>query len=103
MSTPFVLTPSAARDLDDILEYILDESGMSRAVHVHARLLEGISKIASHPGIGHLREDLADKTLRVWVVFSYLIIYRSDTRPVQILRVLHGARDLPSAFDEGWN
>jgi len=55
--------------------------------------------VGAQPGIGHVRDDLADESLRVWAVFSYLIIYRTDTKPVQIIRVIHGARDVPSAIE----
>ncbi len=99
MTSRFVLTPSAARDLDEILEYVLEHSGAGLALHVHRRLHEGFSKIGTEPGIGHARNDLPDDALRVWPVFSYLIIYLPDTRPVQIIRVIHGARDLRRAFD----
>jgi plasmid stabilization system protein ParE len=41
-----------------------------------------------------LREDLTDRPYRFWKVYSYLIIYRADTSPPRIVRVLHGARDV---------
>ena len=44
--------------------------------------------------MGHLREDLAREPLRFWPVYSYLIIYRPDSRSLEIVRVLHGARDV---------
>ena len=47
------------------------------------------------PTIGHLREDLADdETLRFWPIRHYLIIYRPDSQPLEIVRVLSGRRDL---------
>jgi antitoxin ParD1/3/4/toxin ParE1/3/4 len=100
MTGPFILTPSAARDLDEILEYVLEHGGASPALHVHDRLYEGFSRVGFQPGIGHVRDDLADESLRVWAVFSYLIIYRPETKPVQILRVIHGARDVPKALND---
>ena len=100
MTGPFVLTPSAARDLDEILEYVLEQSGPNRALDVHDRLHEEFWNVGAQPGIGHVRDELADESLRVWTVFSYLIIYRPETKPVQILRVIHGARDVPKAFEE---
>lgn len=51
-------------------------------------------RIGSLPGIGHLRLDLADEALRFFRVYKYLIIYRPETTPVQVVRVLHGARDV---------
>jgi plasmid stabilization system protein ParE len=56
-------------------------------------------RLAAMPGIGHLREDLADETVRVWSVRSYVIVYRTDTEPLQALRVLHGARDVRAILD----
>jgi plasmid stabilization system protein ParE len=29
-----------------------------------------------------------------WPVYSYLIIYRPDKKPLEVLRVLHGNRDV---------
>lgn len=52
------------------------------------------------PEMGHWREDLSSEPLRFWQVYSYLIIYRPEPRPVQILRVLHALRDVRSLLAE---
>src|SRR5438477_3635433 len=71
MSHRFVLTPSASRDIDEILEYILEHSSPEMANHVHQRLLKGFRRIASRPNlVGHVRDDLADEDVRVYAVFS---------------------------------
>ncbi len=49
--------------------------------------------------MGHLRNDLADESLRVWSVYSYLIFYRPDSIPLQIIRVLHGSRDIETIIE----
>lgn len=100
MKRRFILTPSAARDVDDILTYVLENSGPNRALHVHKRLFQGFVKIADQPWLGHVREDLGDESLRVFNVFSYLIIYLPDSKPLEIVRVIHGARDVPRALEE---
>lgn len=46
------------------------------------------------PGIGHIRADLTDEDVRVWVVHRYLIVYRATSEPLEIVRVVHGARVL---------
>jgi plasmid stabilization system protein ParE len=46
------------------------------------------------PGMGHRRNELASKELFVWPVGQYLIIYRPDTDPLEIVRVVSGYRDL---------
>jgi plasmid stabilization system protein ParE len=41
-----------------------------------------------------MREELADPRHRFFLVYSYLIVYRFETKPLQVLRVLHAARDV---------
>ena len=43
---------------------------------------------------GHVREDLTSREVKFWPVYAYLIIYDPETKPVQIIRVLHGMRDV---------
>lgn len=101
MTCSFVLTPAATRDIDEILVYILEHSGQASALRVHGELFAALAKVAARPDFfGHIRADLADEALRVFAVFSYLIIYRPQTKPVQIIRVVHGARDVPTALNE---
>jgi hypothetical protein len=44
--------------------------------------------------MGHYRGDLVAEPLRFWRVREYLIIYRSEKRPLEIVRVLHAKRDV---------
>lgn len=91
----FLLSPEAAQDLIDIWEFIARDN-IDSADQVCEELQEAIQGIAEMPEKGHLRADLTDKPVRFWPVRSYLIIYRPDTTPLQIVRVLHGARDIES-------
>jgi antitoxin ParD1/3/4/toxin ParE1/3/4 len=43
-------------------------------------------------------DDLDDETLRVWPVHSYLIVYRPEQKPIEIVRVVSGFRDLFTLF-----
>ena len=53
-----------------------------------------MQRLAENPGIGHVRSDLTDEDVRFWPVFKYLVIYRPETAPLEIVRVLHGRRDV---------
>ena len=46
--------------------------------------------------MGHGREDLTDQPVLFWPVGAYSIIYRPETMPLEVVRVLHGSRDIPS-------
>ena len=50
--------------------------------------------LSKEPGAGHVREDLTSLPAKFWPIYSYLIVYNPETKPVQILRVLHGMRDV---------
>jgi antitoxin ParD1/3/4/toxin ParE1/3/4 len=62
------------------------------------QLREAFRKLADMPGIGHFREDLLDQRYRFWSVHSYLIVYRWETKPLEIISIVHGARDLAAFF-----
>ncbi len=92
---PFLLTPLAEQDIGDIWDYIAADS-LDAADRVLTGLENAIFRLAKTPGVGHLREDLADRRHRFFLVYSYLIVYRSETKPLQVIRVLHAARDVQS-------
>ena len=95
----FVLTPAAEDDIRELLEYI-ERDNPSAVQRVRDGLLDGMRLIAERPGIGHARTDLASEAVRFWSLFSYLIIYRQETKPVQIVRVLRGKRDVRRLLEE---
>lgn len=95
----YVLTPEAVGDLDAIEEYLSGQSSGAPG-RVLTELREAMRRLADMPGIGHLREDLADEPLRFWTVYSYLIVYRPETKPLQIIRVLHGARHVKAILED---
>jgi antitoxin ParD1/3/4/toxin ParE1/3/4 len=95
--TRFVLTPRARRDVNDIWDYIAEDS-IEAAGGVLDALEDAMGKLAKTPGIGHWREELTDKRHRLFLVHSYLIVYRHETKPLQIIRVLHAARDVQNAL-----
>jgi plasmid stabilization system protein ParE len=55
MKPPFVLTPSAERDLNEIWEYIANDR-IAAADRVLKALGTAMRRLARTPGIGHLHE-----------------------------------------------
>lgn len=93
----FVLTPRAELDLVEIWDYIAQDN-IDAADRVLDQLESAMQKLAKVPGMGHIREDLVDRRHRCWPVYSYLIVYRPDTTPLQIIRVVSGYRDIAGLF-----
>jgi hypothetical protein len=45
-------------------------------------------------GSGHWRKDLTDEQVKFFPIYSYLIAYRPNTKPLQVVASLHGRRDV---------
>jgi plasmid stabilization system protein ParE len=92
----FILAPEAAQDLDDIWEYIAEDS-LDAADRFLETLYMNMGKIADSPGIGHSREDLVEgRPLLFWPVGNYLILYRTTKSSVAIVAIARGKLDIPS-------
>ena len=90
------LTPSAENDLFEIWCYIARDS-IDAANRVEEAIYDACVMLARSPHAGHLRPDLTRRPLRFWTVSpfkKYVVIYDPDTRPLRILRILLGARDI---------
>lgn len=91
----FQLSLEAARDIRDIWAYLAEDS-IPAARRVRLQIFEACQRLAANPGIGHSRQDLTEKPVLFWPVGSYLIIYNPTRQPIEIVRVVHAARDVPS-------
>jgi plasmid stabilization system protein ParE len=60
------------------------------------KLFDAFDAIGNAPGIGHKREDLTAYPVLFWPVGAYLVIYRATSRPIEIVAVTQGARNIPA-------
>jgi len=91
----YLIAPAACNELDEIWDYhAIELKNPDAADRILDEIFGAFGKLARAPGMGHFRRDLAAEPLRFWHVRSYLIIYRSEKRPIEVVRVLHGARDV---------
>lgn len=95
----FVLTSQAEFDLVAIWDFIARDSA-AQANRVIAKIERALQTLASHPEMGHIREEWADRRHRFWPVYSYIVMYRPKTRPLQVLRIISGYRDLVELLSE---
>jgi toxin ParE1/3/4 len=91
------LTPDAKTDLEGIGDRIA-ERNPARAVTYVRELRERARRIGEFPHAGPPRPQWGEG-IRIAVHGKYLIIYRVRDETVQVLRVLHGARDLDALFE----
>lgn len=90
------LAPRARLDLIQIGDYLERESGRRIARRWIERLEAKALDLEKQPYIG--AEDASLGGRRRLVVRPYLIVYRISNNVVRVLRVVHGARDLPNLF-----
>jgi toxin ParE1/3/4 len=95
-----VLTPRAVQDLQEIGDYIArDDRGAAEKLMV--LFAERFAMLARMPGMGRPTPYLG-KGARHLPVGSYLVLYRETKTVLQIVRVMHGARQraLESQHDD---
>ena len=89
-----VKSPRARSDLAEIWEYISEDSDVRADAFIDA-IDKKFRALAERPMMGRAREELASG-LRSFPVGRYVIFYRPLEAGIEIIRVLHGARDLDS-------
>jgi toxin ParE1/3/4 len=88
-----VRTARAEEDLIELWLYIAQDDPRAADTMLD-RIDAACVRLSQNPGIGPTRPDLAPN-LRYYVVGSYLVLYRQTADAIEIVRVVHGARQLP--------
>lgn len=96
----YKLSAPAREDLLEIWRFLAEKASLDVADRILTGLHEAMTRLAASPGLGHLRTDLADEALRFWRVHSYLVLYRPEASPLEVVRVLHAARDVKTLLEE---
>lgn len=92
-----VRTRACDEDLLEIGVYIARDN--PSAAEAWVELIDRrIGLLAEFPQLGRVRPELGHE-VRALPVGSYLIIYRESSDRLEILRVLHGARNLPEVLN----
>jgi toxin ParE1/3/4 len=92
------------RDALEVFVYI-GEDNLDAAERFLTALNEDIRKLADMPGMGAKREFVDPhlsniRSLPVTGFRNYLLFYRFDETQLQVLRVIHGARDIERTLSE---
>ena len=96
MNAAFQFTPQATEDLDAIWWFIAGDN-REAADRVEMEIVATCRRVAKHPLMGTKRQDITPLPVRFWTVTkfpNYVIVYRPETIPLQVVAVLHGRRNL---------
>jgi len=91
-----ILRPSAFDDLEIIWQYIAEEN-IARADAFLDTINTTFLRLAAAPQAGRSRPELFSDLLS-FPVGRYLIFYFALQDGIEIVRVLHGARDIDNIF-----
>ena len=89
-------TPEAEEDLFEIWCYIARDS-VAAANRVESAIYDACVFLAQEPWSGSPRKHVTAVPVRFWTVQqypNYVVVYRPESQPLEIIRVLHGMRDL---------
>ena len=91
------ISPRASSDLIEIWIYIADDSVANADAFID-KLYQAIQALGRQPGSGRHREEVAPG-IQSFPFGRYIIFYRAVTSGIEIVRVLHGARDIENIFE----
>ena len=100
--TPRPVAPRtlANRDIDEAIAYYLGEESPSAALAFIDALEQAFARIGVHPASGSPRyaHELNLPDLRFWPLAGYphLVFYVEHPDHIDVWRVLHGQRDIPT-------
>lgn len=93
----YIVSPEANSDLFDIWRWIARDS-LDLADRIESELYDAFGAIGRMPSIGHKRRDLTSHPVLFFPVYSYLIIYDPEAKPVRIVAVMRGARNIKKSL-----
>ncbi|MGB0723707.1 MAG: type II toxin-antitoxin system RelE/ParE family toxin [Gammaproteobacteria bacterium] len=97
--------PRAKDDIAEILIYLRAEASPTVSRQFLEALDKTTNRLREHPHLGSHRTFTSPLLRHIRMIpisdFSrHLLFYLSDQDCIDVIRVVHGARDLPALFDE---
>ncbi len=97
--SPYDVSNEAQDDLFDIWRRIADDS-VELADRIESEFYDLFETLGKMPGLGHPRRDLTKRHVLFFGLYSFLVVYEPDARPVRIVAVLRGKRNVKRILRE---
>ena len=97
--TPIRISADAENDLDAIWLYIANDSAVNADLFLDRLVMTLTTTLSTLPLAGRARDEFG-VGLRSFPVENYVAFYRVNKGAVEIIRIIHGARDLGTIFNE---
>jgi plasmid stabilization system protein ParE len=93
------ISAEAQNDLFEIWRRIAGDS-VDLANRIEEEFHELFASLGRMPGQGHTRRELTLRPLLFFPLYSFLVVYQPDVRPIRIMAVLRGRRDLKRLLEK---
>ena len=97
--TPIRISAEAETDLDAIWDYIANDSPTNADRFLERLVTTLTTTLSTLPFAGRSRDEF-EAGLRSFPVENYIAFYRVRKDTVEIVRIIHGARDLVVIFGD---
>ena len=91
--TLFEVSGEAQNDLFEIWSLIAEDS-VDLANRIDAEFHRLFAALSRMPRQGHSRKDLTSRPVLFFPMYSFLVVYWPETKPLRIMAVLRGRRDI---------
>jgi toxin ParE1/3/4 len=96
-----VWTEPAVEDLRELHAYIARDSETYASGFVE-RIIVAADRLADYPKVGRVVPETNDEDVRELLYQRYRIIYRVKRDRIEMLSIIHGARDLEEIKPAPW-
>jgi toxin ParE1/3/4 len=96
-----VWTQPAVKDLRELHAYIARDSEMYASVFVE-RIILAVERLSDYPKVGRIVPETNNENIREVLYQKYRLIYRVKSDSIEMLSVIHGARDLAELGLSPW-
>lgn len=93
----YILSEAADQDLENIFDFTLNQFGFDQAEKYLLEIEDLFKILVLHPESGKARNEIKEG-LYSFPKDNHIIFYRILDKQIQIIRALHGSRDLPNYF-----
>lgn len=88
---------SAVKDLEQICNYIADDSEEYAKIFAR-RIIDLIETTAVFPYSGRIVPEMKNEMIREKIFNNYRIIYRIKDESIEIVRIIHNARNIKELY-----
>src|ERR1017187_725136 len=99
MASLFEVSAEAQDDLFAIWRRIAEDS-VDLADRINGEFYDLFASLGRMPRQGHSRKDLTRRPVLFFPLYSLLIVYQPDVKPIRIMAVLRGKRNLKRILRE---